>query len=135
MRAVHRTDGDPMSNIASRTFLRIQVIVVLGYRRLEHGRSEIRSIFQRFGERIVGQETQSVCVTPTHVHVACVIPALSRVFEQIDGADREGGAGNRDVRWEHRIGNKAYLRKWAARLDEARTRQCVIDEMCALQME
>jgi len=78
-----------MTHVASGAFLRRQIAVFLRNRRLIHGRTEIRRIRQSLGERVVGQQAESVRIPLTHVHVARVVPALRGIFETIDCADRK----------------------------------------------
>src|SRR5438105_2378827 len=82
----HAAERETMADIASRTFLRVQVAVVLGDGGLVHGRTEVWRIGQGLGICVVSEKAKAVGVLAADVHVPGVIPALRRIFEAIDGA-------------------------------------------------
>ena len=102
---------------------------------LEHRRTKVRGVLERFGESVIGQEAEPVCITSPDVHIAGVIPTLRGVFKLVDRADREGGAGDRDIRGEDGVIDKADSRMGTSRLDQARARLRVVDEMGALKVK
>ncbi len=110
-RGVDRTESEAVSDVAGGAFFCIQIVVVLRNGRLEHRGAKVRSVLERFRERVVGEETEAVGIATARVHIACVIPALRRILEQVDGTDGEGGAGDGDAGREDGVGNKTDLGK------------------------
>ena len=86
-----------MANITARTFLSGEVAIVLRDRAFIHGRTKIRSVGEVFGKGVVRKKAQAVGIRAANVHISRVIPALGRVFQQVNRADREGLALNDSV--------------------------------------
>src|SRR5256885_1532396 len=77
-------------------------------------------------------------VPAAQVHVAGVVPTLRAVFQQVDRAHRKCFALNDGVStaWgEFGAVDKCKRFEWAAGSRRARTRQCVVDQVRALQMK
>src|SRR5258708_23068412 len=124
-----------MPDITGRALSRIEIAVVLRNGCLKHGRTKIRGVGETLGKRVVGQERKSMGVTPAHVDVAGVVPALCRVLQQIDGAYRERQTDGIHLGRQNSSGDKADLRERTARANRARSGRRVVDKMCALQMK
>ena len=75
-----------MADIAARALFGGEVVVILWDCRLEHRRTKIWCIVECLGKRVVRQKTEAVRIAAAHIHIARVVPALRRVFEEIDGA-------------------------------------------------
>src|SRR5580765_2990265 len=86
---VDRAKGEAMPDITARTPLGIEVAIVLRNRRLKHRRTKIRRVAQILGPGIVRKKRQPLRISTSHVDVTCVVPALRRVLEQVDGAHRK----------------------------------------------
>src|SRR4030095_14481967 len=78
-------------NIASRAFFCSKVVVVLWNRGLEHRRAEIRGIRQILCKRVISENGRTALVAAANIDIASVVPALCRVLEEVDTANRECG--------------------------------------------
>src|SRR6185437_2577265 len=68
-------------------------------------------------------------------HIARVIPALCRIFEQVDRAHAKRRTGHRDVGRNDRIRNEADLFEWSPRLNRSGSWLRIVDQVRALQVE
>src|SRR5438046_8081539 len=105
-------------------------MVILRNGGLVHGGTEIRSIGEALGKRVVGKKTQAVRITAAEVDVTRVVPALRAVFEEIDGADRESQALNDSIgatRGQRSIGHEGKRFERAARAERSGPRKRVVD--------
>src|SRR5262245_12765178 len=89
---VEGAERTTVPNIASRTFFCSKVVIVLGDRGFEHRRAKIRSIRQILCKCVIPENGQPPLVAAANIDIAGVIPALCRVLEEIDTANRECGA-------------------------------------------
>src|ERR1700676_1015662 len=127
-----------MANVASQSFFERKVVVVLRDGRFVHRRPEIRRIGQALGKCVVGQQTQFVRITATHLDIAGVVPTLSTVLQKVDGADRESLALYDRISAARRksgVRHKSKRLERSARSQRARSRQRVVNQMRPLQME
>src|SRR6266404_7730640 len=135
---VNAAQGETVADVTARAFSRVQIPIVLWDGRFVHRRTKVRCVGQILGEGIVGQKAKPVRITAAHIHVAPVVPTLRRVFQQIDGADREsltlhygGGAARRQQRARH----KSERLEGASRAERTRSGKSVVDQVRALQVE
>src|SRR5579884_1040747 len=132
-----------MTYVAPRTLFRLKVIVVLRNRGFEHRRPEVRGIAQVFRPGVVGKKGEAVLITAADVDVASVIPTLRRVLEKIYRAHRETHGSGRAARRRRHIGyavrqrrirDKCNLGERPPRTNGAGSRQSVVDQVRALQV-
>src|SRR5207244_9117512 len=123
------------ADIAGWSLFRIEVVVILRHGGFEHGRAEFRRVGQVLSPGVIGQKAQAGCIAAAQVHVATVIPASGSVLEYVDTAYPERGTGHRRDFWKYGaiFEGRGLIRP--AGLYEARSRQRVIDQMCACQVE
>jgi hypothetical protein len=133
-----------MTNVARRSALGGEIIVVLRDCRFEHGRTKIWSIAEVFRPGIVRKECKAAREASTDVDVTGVIPALCAVLQQIDGADwktnlivwapasrsRVGHISRQCCIW-----HKTNLGKRPAWTDWPRARRRIVNQVGALQVE
>src|SRR4051812_7970146 len=127
-----------MAHVTSWTLLSGEVAIVLRDRALIHGRTKVRRIAEVFRKGVVSEKTQTVGVPAAYVHISRVIPALGRVFQQVNRAYREGLALNDSVCAagnQHRVGDEAQRLEGAPRAKRSRTWRRIIDQVGALQVE
>lgn len=116
-------------------FFRVQIVVILGHGRFEHRRAKIGRVTEVLRESVVPEQAEAVRITPAKVDITGIVPASSGVLEDVDGADGEGGTGHLNAGWEHRSIDEGCGRVRAPGLEQAGTRQRVVDKVCALQVE
>ena len=124
-----------MADVAGWSLFGKEVVVILRHSGFEHGRPELRSVAQVLGPGVIGQKAQACCIAAAQVHVAAVIPASRGILQYVDTAYPERGTRHRRDFWKNRaiFESRGLIRP--AGLDEARSRQRVIDQMCACQVE
>ena len=141
---VHSTHRETVAYIAAGTLLSGQVVVVLRDGGLKHRRAEVGCVAQVLRPGVIREQREPMLITPAHVYISGVIPALCRVLQQVDGADREAhlscGAsrGRSDVghtRWQGGVRHKRNDRVRSARSDGSGTRRRIVDQMRALQVQ
>src|SRR5690349_24934188 len=108
-----------MPHVATGALFCGKIVVVLRDRGLKHRRAKIRSVAQVLRPSVVAQESKAARITASHVDISRVIPALRRVLEKIDRADRETDCAIRASRCgrrseERRVGKECRSRRWAA---------------------
>src|SRR5947207_9225441 len=127
-----------MAHVTTWTLLSGEVAIVLRDRAFIHGRTKIRSIAEIFRKGVVSEKTQAVGVPAAYVHISRVIPALGRVFQQVNRAYREGLALNDSVCAagnQHRVWDEAQRLERAPRAKRSRTWRRIIDQVGELQVE
>src|SRR5579864_7170356 len=78
-----------MPHVAARSFLGLQVPIVLRNRRFIHGGTKVGRIGQILGKGVVGEKAETVGISAPDVDVAGVVPALRGIFQKVDGAYRK----------------------------------------------
>src|SRR5258708_2061316 len=135
---VNAAQRETMADVTAGAFFEVQTPIVLGNRRLVHRRSEIRRVGQILGEGVVGQKAEPMRIPAADIHVSGVVPALSGIFEQINGADRESFAlhHSRGAAWrQHGSRNKCERLERTPRAKRTRSGESVVDQMRSLQVE
>src|SRR4051812_31302753 len=124
-----------MSDVASGTFLRIEVPVILRYGRLKHRRAEIGCVREVLSVCVIGENAEAACVSAPHVDISCVVPALRRVLEPVHRANRNCVADHGGSGWKNSAGQEGCNAVGTPRLSQTRTRKRIIDQMSTLQMK
>src|SRR5712675_2815245 len=125
---------EAVANVASEPLLRGQIGIVLRSGRLEHRGSKVGRIAEVLGKRIVRQHRPAASEAASNICVAGFVPTLRGVLQQVDAADREGGAGNSDVRRQNHAGQKAEHLEGPAWSNRSGSGSSIINEMRPLQM-
>ena len=132
-----------MLDIASWSFLRGQIVIVLRNRGLEHRRTKIRRVTEVFCPSVIAQKRETARIAPAHVDIPCVVPTLRGILQQVNRARWEAdgaiGATNHwrgvsNIGRQHGIRYKVDARERTARPNSPRSRQRIVDQVGALQM-
>ena len=91
-----------MADVAGQPFFSGEIVVVLRNRGFKHRGTKIRSIAQALGVRIVREKAEAVSVTPPSVDISGVVPTMSGVRQQVDGAHGRAKRARRASGWWRR---------------------------------
>src|SRR5437868_13218221 len=127
-----------MADIATRSFFCCEVAVVLRDRGLVHGRTKIGRVGEVLGKCVIDQEAQAARIPPAHVYIACVIPTLCCVLQQINGAYGERLALHDDIRTarcQNGTGDEGQCLERTPWSKRTWTRSRIVDQVRPLQMK
>src|SRR5437667_9954172 len=89
---IHGAQREPVPDVATRSLLGIQIVVVLRNARLEHRRAEVRRVGEVLCIGVVGQQAETVRVPAADIDISGVMPAARAVPEDVDSACWESSA-------------------------------------------
>src|ERR1700741_699985 len=133
--AVDHAQSETVTHVAGNSLFESEIRIILRRGRLEHRRTEIRSIAKILRKRVVGKERPTAAKSSAQIDVTSLIPTLRGILEQVDAAHRKRCVGDRDIGRQDHSRQEAQGLERPAWSNRTWTGRRIVDQVRALQVQ